>query len=88
MPWLEQCQPGESGELLQDYPGKVVRIECRYCDRTERHGLAGLVRRYGPAAALPEVLAALAADCPRREDWRSTGPCGAGFPELTKLWVK
>jgi hypothetical protein len=83
--WLEQRQPGEAGELLQNYPHKVVRIECRYCDRTERYGLAWLVRRFGPAAALPEVLAALFTDCPRREDWRIHGPCGAGFPALTEL---
>jgi hypothetical protein len=77
--WLEQRQPGEAGELLQDYPHKVVRIECQYCDRTERYGLAWLVRRFGPAAALPEVLAALSDDCPRRH----TEPCGAAFPDLS-----
>jgi hypothetical protein len=81
--WLEQRQPGEAGELLQNYPHKVVRIECRYCDRTERYGLAWLVRRFGPAAALPDVLAALSDDCPRRQNWRHTGPCGAGFPDLS-----
>jgi hypothetical protein len=80
MTWLEQRRPGDSAELLQDYPGKLVHIDCRHCDRTGRYGLAGLVRLYGPAAALPEVLATLSADCPRQQDWRTAGPCGAGFP--------
>jgi hypothetical protein len=69
---------------LRDYPGDVVRIECRYCPRAGRYSLAGLVARFGPAAGLPEVLAALSVDYERRADWRITGPCGAGFPDLTE----
>jgi hypothetical protein len=46
--------------------------------------LAALVQCFGPAAGLPEVLAALSADCPRRQDWRFHGPCGAGFPDLVE----
>jgi hypothetical protein len=30
----------------------------------------------GPAAALPEVLTELSADCPRQQDWRIHDPCG------------
>jgi hypothetical protein len=82
MAWLEQRQPGECGELLRDYPDRVIRIDCRYCDRTGRYDLAWLVQCYGPAAALPEVLAALVTGCPRRENWRLHGPCGARFPDL------
>ena len=77
MPWA-----GDDVVLLEDYPTTVVRIDCRYCDLTERYGLAGLVRRFGPAAGLSDVLEALSADCPRRQNWHSTGPCGAGFPDL------
>jgi hypothetical protein len=82
MAWLKQCQPGGDAVLLLDYPDRVVRIECRYCERTGRHGLARLVRRFGPEAGLPDVLKALSADCPRRQDRRFNGPCGAGFPDL------
>jgi hypothetical protein len=82
MTWLEQRQPGGDAVLLEDYPGKLVRIECSHCDRTGRYGLALLVQRFGPAAGLPDVLAALSADCPRRQDGRINGPCGAGFPDL------
>ena len=82
MAWLPQRELDPDVILLRDYPNRVVRIDCRHCDRSGRYGLALLVRRYGPAAGLPEVLAALSADCPRRQDWRITGPCSAGFPDL------
>jgi hypothetical protein len=82
MAWLTQHQPGDDAVLLQDYPAKLVRIDCQYCDRTGRYGLAGLERRFGPAAGLPDVLAALSADCPRQQDWRLHGPCGAGYLHL------
>jgi hypothetical protein len=81
--WLPQRQSGPDVILLRDYPaGEVVRITCRYCPRAGRYRLARLIERFGPAAALPEVLAALSADYPRRQDWRINGPCGAGFPDL------
>ena len=82
MRWLEQRQPGGDAVLLQDYPNKLVCIECGYCDRTERYGLASLVQRYGPAAGLPDVLKALSADCPQLQDCRLHGPCGMNFPDL------
>jgi hypothetical protein len=79
---LPQRQPGDDVMLLQDYPARLVRIDCRYCNRTGRYGLARLVQRFGPAAGLPDVLAALSAGCPRRQDWRVTGSCGADFLDL------
>src|SRR3954454_9241461 len=85
MAWLEQREECRDLVLLQDYPDRVVRLDCPYCDRTGRYGLAGLVHRFGPAACLPDVLAALSADCPRRRAWRTRGPCGAGFPGRSRL---
>ena len=84
MAWLEQHQPGGDAVLLRDYPGAVVRLNCQHCPRAGWYTLAGLIARYGPAAGLPDVLAALSADCPYRQDWRITGPCGAGFPDLPR----
>jgi len=82
MTWLNQREPGPNVILLEDYPGKVVYLGCQYCDRSERHGLAGLVRRFGPAAGLSDVLEALSADCSRWQDRQIAGPCGASFPDL------
>jgi hypothetical protein len=71
---------------LADYPaGEVVRIVCQPCGRAGRYRLSGLIARFGPDTGLPEVLAALNADCPRRRDWRQDGPCRAGFPDLVPV---
>jgi len=82
MPQLEQREGCRDLVLLRDYPDRVVRLDCLHCDRTGRYDRAELMHRFGPAACLPEVLAALSADCPRRRAWRTRGPCGAGFPDL------
>jgi hypothetical protein len=81
--WLEQRLPSPGVILLRDYPaGEVVRVTCRRCDRAGQYRLAGLVERFGPAAGLPDVLEALAADCPQRDVNRFGDPCGAWFADL------
>jgi hypothetical protein len=44
-----------------------------------RYALSGLIERFGPSAALPDVLTDLAA-CARRHDF--SAPCGARFTDL------
>jgi hypothetical protein len=41
-----------------------------------------LLERFGPAAGMPDVLAVLAADCPRRGAGRFSDTCGARFIDL------
>src|SRR3712207_3431786 len=83
MTWLRQYQSHPDAFLLRDYPpGEVVRVECRHCPRADRYRPAELIERFGPAAGLPEVLAALTADCPRWQDWQPAGPYGTSFPDL------
>ena len=65
MTWLPQRQPAPDVLLLRDYPGAVVRLDCQHCPRAGWYTLAGLVQRFGLAASLPEVLAALSGDCYR-----------------------
>ncbi len=84
MAWLEQREDGWDVVLLSDFQGRVVCIDCRRCDRTGRYGLAELVQRFGPAASFSDVLAAVSADCSRRQDRRTRGPCGAGFTGLAE----
>jgi hypothetical protein len=64
---------------LGEFPLDVVRIECERCGRAGRYRLAGLIERFGPDAALPDVLIALAT-CDRRRDFSK--PCGARFTDL------
>jgi hypothetical protein len=54
---------------LAEFPLSVVRIECPRCGRTGRYALAGLIGRFGPDAALPDVLMDLAA-CERRKGFQ------------------
>jgi hypothetical protein len=60
-------------------PGPVVRIECPRYGRAGRYALSGLIERFGPSAALPDVLMDLAA-CERRHDF--SAPCGARFTDF------
>ena len=77
--WLPQRQPDAGAVVLRDFPaGLAVRVACTKCSRFGKYQLPALIRRYGPAAGLPEVLAALSADCQRRID----DLCGAYFPGL------
>ena len=57
MPWLEQREGCRDVVLLQDFPGKVVRLDCHHCDQTGRYDRAELMHRFGPTACLPNVLA-------------------------------
>jgi len=57
-------------------------IRTQYSGRAGRYRLPALLERFGPAAGLPDVLAALAADCPRRGAGRFSDTCGARFTNL------
>lgn len=80
---LASAAPCRCRHRLCNYSAPVLRVTCEACGREGRYGLAGLIDRFGPAAALPDVLAVLAADCPRRGTGRwFSDPCGTRFPDL------
>lgn len=64
--WLLQRRADAGAALLRDFPAPVVAVGCEACGRAGRYRLPALLERFGPAAGPPDVLAALAADCPRR----------------------
>jgi hypothetical protein len=66
---------------LAEFPLAVVRIECERCGRTGSYRLDGLMARFGPDIALPDVLMALAS-CERRRDFSQ--PCGARYTNLPR----
>ena len=81
--WLPQRQPDAGAVVLRDFPaGLAVRVACTRCSRFGKYQLPALIRRYGPAAGLPEVLAELSRDCQRRIDGQQADLCGAYFPGL------
>ena len=53
---------------LGEFPLNVVRIECERCGRAGRYRRDGLLARFGPDIALPDLLVALAS-CGRRMDF-------------------
>lgn len=75
--WLPQRPPGSGAVLLRDHPGELVELECPRCGRAGRYRRAGLMQRFGPAAGMPDVLATLSGDCPRRGVGQYGDPCGA-----------
>jgi hypothetical protein len=52
-----------SGSLtLSEHPSDLVTIVCERCDRRGRYHRHKLIQRFGPDAALPDILRELA-DC-------------------------
>ena len=66
---------------LGEFPLGVVRIECERCGRAGSYRLDGLMARFGPDIALPDLLVALSA-CERRADFSK--PCGARYTDLAQ----
>lgn len=64
---------------VETYPYDPVRLACRKCGRAGQYRRTTLLDRFGPDAAMPDVLAALA-DCPRRGN--ASDPCGVIYPDL------
>ena len=68
---------------IADYPAKLVRVACRKCDRSGRYWRTTLTALYGAEAPLPNVLAFLAHDCPKRRGIGNEA-CGAYYPDLAE----
>ncbi len=66
---------------LGEFPVDVVRIECERCGRAGSYRRDGLMARFGPNIALPDLLVALSA-CERRADFSK--PCGARYTDLAQ----
>ena len=66
---------------LADFRVELIRVACRRCEQRGQYRRSSLVALYGEAAPLPDVLAQLAHDCPRRGAIGNTA-CGAYFPDL------
>lgn len=72
--------------LLSDV-AHVRHLEVK-CTRCPRHGkllVAGLLERFGPDAALPEVLRSLAEDCPQHQSPNLAHQCDVMSPTLSKI---
>ena|SRR5690349_14949321 len=72
------------GEVAERTP--TLELTCGMCDRRGRFVMTRLLRDYGLAIPIPELLALLTADCPRRADASLPGTCEAKFPQLPGLF--
>jgi hypothetical protein len=69
--------PRGGAMILSDITGDVLRVACSKCPRSGRYSVRRLMRERGDARLTD--LAALAADCPKREKFSMPDQCGARF---------
>jgi hypothetical protein len=79
--------PREGAIIFDDLIGKLdmLRVECSKCGCSGRYRLADLITRYGRDANLFAFTDDLIANCTRRQARSDSDPCGATFPDLTKV---
>jgi len=80
--------PASGAHILSDFEGKfdALTFVCSKCDRRGRYNLATLIDRFGADATVPNVLAEISADCPRRSPNRKSALdlCGVHVHELIR----
>ena len=69
---------------LGEFPLGIVRVECERCGRAGSYRRDGLMARFGPDIALPDLLMELA-QCERRRDFPK--PCGARYTDLSLIHI-
>jgi hypothetical protein len=72
------------GEVAERTP--TLEVACDICEHRGRFVMARLIRDHGLAIPMPELLALLTADCPRRSVPSLYETCGAYFPHLPALF--
>jgi hypothetical protein len=70
---------------IAEFPGLVLEVYCRRCDRRGRYVKARLVERFGLNLSLPDLLRELSPDCPARGR-PGIESCSAIYPTLAKAF--
>jgi len=60
-------------------------VACNRCERRGRLNTARLLTQRGPDLPMPMLHKLVAADCPRMMANLMHDPCGAHFPDLSRL---
>ena len=71
--------PRDGARLLSDVTGPVLTVVCEPCGRCDRYDVERLIRQYGWEMKMPELLAELVADCPKRGSVSVYDRCKAVF---------
>ena len=70
--------PRHGAVTLRDVRDNFLTIACDHCGRHGRHGKYRLIGKYGDAR-LPDILAKLTANCPKRASFSAYDRCKAAF---------
>ena len=65
----------------------MLDVGCRRCDRRGRLNVDRLIEAHGPDARLPDLKAALAGNCPKRQRQAVSDSCGVFYPGLAALFL-
>jgi hypothetical protein len=78
--------PRHGSVTLGDIAGRLemLRIECAKCGRAGQYRVMRLMKECGPDTLLPELLALISADCPKRQARLTSDPCKAMMPDLVR----
>ena len=68
--------------LLSDMRVPVLTVVCDLCQRHERFDVESLKRQHGGDMKMPDLLAALVADCPKTPSFSIYDRCKAVFERM------
>lgn len=68
---------------LADFRAELIGLACHRRDRRGQYRRTTLIALYGDKTPLPDVLAQVAHDCPKRGTIDNDA-CGAYFPDLVE----
>ena len=82
-----RSMPREEAIIFGDLVGKlrILRLDCPKCGHWGQYLVDRLVIRYRHDRKVPEWMEGLLVDCPRMQAQNPDDPCGAVFPDLSKV---
>jgi len=64
---------------------KLLRVECRKCDRLGIYSVRQLALEYGREAKIPDWIELVTRDCPRKQPGNISDRCAASCPDLVRI---
>ena len=82
--------PRDGARTFGDLIGQLDHLEiiCPKCDRLGRYLVHRLAMEHGPDFKLPDWIALMTRDCPRRQSPGLADACAAQCPGLLKLAIE
>jgi hypothetical protein len=81
--------PRSGSVTLGEIAGRLemLRVECPKCGRAGQYRVMRLMKECGPGTLMPELLAKISGDCPKRQAGELHDPCRARMPDLGRLKI-